>query len=317
MKLPMILKILREDAHTFAKVECRNHATQKWRRISLRDILSLATEEFPLYFIIMLLPKRRGKVRFYMSKFFSNIVENAVFVVEFVAIVAALILLAVLVEKLIQKKNGAAEKILTTRKIAMIGMFSAVAGIFMLIEFPMPFAPSFYKLDPSELPVLICGFAFGPVAGVVTEFIKIIIKLFFKPTSTAFVGELANFCVGCSFVLPATIIYHVKKNKITALAGCVVGTIVLTLFGTSFNAVYLLPTFATLYGMPLEALIGMGTKINPNVTNVFTFVAFCVAPLNLIKGAAISVLTFVLYKPLSPILKSAYEAKAVKKQANA
>ena len=82
----------------------------------------------------------------------------------------------------------------------------------MLLEIPMPFAPSFYKIDPSELPVLICGFAFGPVAGVLTEFIKIIIKLFFKPTSTAFVGELANFCVGCSMILPATIIYHAKKK---------------------------------------------------------------------------------------------------------
>lgn len=252
-----------------------------------------------------------------MSIFFSNIVENALFVLEFVAIVAVLILVAVGVEKLIQKKNGTTEKLLTTRKIAMIGMFSAVAGVFMLIEMPMPFAPSFYKIDPSELPVLICGFAFGPVAGVLTEFVKIIIKLFFKPTSTAFVGELANFCVGCSFVLPATIIYHIKKNKVTALVGCITGTLVMTIFGTLFNAVYLLPTFAVLYGMPLEALIGMGTKINPNVTNVYSFVAFCVAPLNLIKGTAVSALTFVLYKPLSPILKSAYETKAVKNKANA
>lgn len=248
-----------------------------------------------------------------MSKFFTNIAENALFVLEFVAIVAVLILIAVGFEKLMQKKNDVKEKILTTRKVAMIGMFSAIAGVFMLIELPMPFAPSFYKIDPSELPVLICGFAFGPVAGVLTEFVKIIIKLFFKPTSTAFVGELANFCVGCSMILPATIIYHIKKNKITALIGCIVGTLVMTVFGTLFNAVYLLPTFAVLYGMPLEVLIGMGTAINEKVTNVFSFVALCVAPLNLIKGLAVSVLTFALYKPLSPILKAAYEAKKIKK----
>lgn len=76
----------------------------------------------------------------------------------------------------------------------------------MLFEVVVPFAPSFYKIDLSELPVLICGFAFGPVAGILTEFVKIIVKLLFKPTSTAFVGELANFCVGCSMILPATII---------------------------------------------------------------------------------------------------------------
>lgn len=242
-----------------------------------------------------------------MNKFITNIMENVTFVLEFLGIVAILVPIAIAAEKMIQKKNGSTEKILTTRKIAMIGMFSAVAGILMLLEIPMPFAPSFYKIDPSELPVLICGFAFGPVAGVLTEFIKIIIKLFFKPTSTAFVGELANFCVGCSMILPATIIYHVKKKKTTAVIGCGVGTLTMTIFGTLFNAVYLLPTFAVMYHMPLEGLIGMGTALNANVTDVFTFVAFCVAPLNLIKGAAVSVLTFVLYKPLSPILKVSYE----------
>lgn len=248
-----------------------------------------------------------------MNEFITNIAENVTFVLEFLALVAALVAVAVIAEKLLNKRNGNDSKILTTRKVAMIGMFSAVAGIFMILELPMPFAPSFYKIDPSELPVLICGFAFGPVAGVLTEFVKIIIKLFLKPTSTAFVGELANFCVGCSMILTATIIYHARKSKTTAIVGCVAGTVVMTIFGTLFNAVYLLPTFAVMYGMPLDALIGMGTALNANVTDVFSFVAFCVAPLNLIKGAAVSVLTFVLYKPLSPILKTSWEASTVRK----
>lgn len=241
-----------------------------------------------------------------MHQFIENIMENVTFVLEFLGIAALLVMTALLAERLIQKKNGVNEKILTTRKIAMTGMFSAVAGILMLLELPLPFVPSFYKVDPSELPVLICGFAFGPVAGVLTELLKIMIKLFFKPTSTAFVGEFANFCVGCSMILPATIIYHTKKKKTTALLGCVVGTVVMTAFGALFNAVYLLPTFAIMYGMPLEALIGMGTALNHKVTDVFTFAAFCVAPLNLLKGAAVSALTFVLYKPLSPILKAGF-----------
>jgi riboflavin transporter FmnP len=224
-------------------------------------------------------------------------------VLEFLALVAAVVIIAVFAEKLIAKKNNTKGRILSTRKIAMIGMFSAVAGILMLFEVTIPFiAPTFYKIDISELPVLICGFAFGPVAGVMTEFVKIIIKLIFKPTSTAFVGELANFCVGSTMVLTATIIYHIKKNKKTAIIGCVAGTLVMSVFGTLFNAVYLLPTFAVMYGMPLDALIAMGTAINGNITGVYTFVAFCVAPLNLIKGTIVSILTFVLYKPLSPIL---------------
>jgi riboflavin transporter FmnP len=238
-----------------------------------------------------------------MNTFFTNIIDNVTFVLEFLGLVALVIVIAVLAEKLIAKKNKTKGRILTTRKIAMIGMFSAVAGILMLFEVTIPFiAPTFYKIDISELPVLICGFAFGPVAGVLTEFIKIIIKLVFKPTSTAFVGELANFCVGSTMILTATIIYHFKKKKTTAIIGCVVGTLVMSVFGTLFNAVYLLPTFAVMYGMPLESLIAMGTAINSNITGVYTFVAFCVAPINIIKGTVVSILTFALYKPLSPIL---------------
>lgn len=248
-----------------------------------------------------------------MNQFFTNIMENLTFVLEFIALVAVLVIVAVIAEKLIAKKNNTEGKILTTRKTAMIGMFSAIAGVLMTIELPVPFAPPFYGIDASELPVLLCGFSFGPVAGVLTEFLKIVIKLFFKPTSTAFVGELANFCVGCAMILPATIIYHMKKKKTTAILASAVGTMTMTVFGTLFNAVYLLPTFAVMFGMPLEAIIGMGTEINANVTNVFTFVAFCVAPLNLLKGAGVSVLTFVLYKPLSPILKASYENAASKK----
>lgn len=245
-----------------------------------------------------------------MNQFITNIVENLTFVLEFVGIVAAVVLVAVIAEKLIAKRNGDKGRILTARKTAMIGMFSAIAGVLMTIEFPVLFAPPFYGIDASELPVLICGFAFGPVASILTEFVKIIIKLLFKPTSTAFVGELANFCVGCSMILPATLIYHARKKKATAVIGSAAGTLCMTVFGTLFNAVYLLPTFAVMYGMPLEAIIGMGTEINSNITNVFTFVAFCVAPLNLLKGSVVSVLTFLLYKPLSPILKASYDNTA-------
>lgn len=245
-----------------------------------------------------------------MNQFITNIVENLTFVLEFVGIVAAVVLVAVIAEKLIAKRNGDKGRIQTARKTAMIGMFSAIAGVLMTIEFPVPFAPPFYGIDASELPVLICGFAFGPVASILTEFVKIIIKLLFKPTSTAFVGELANFCVGCSMILPATLIYHARKKKATAVIGSAAGTLCMTVFGTLFNAVYLLPTFAVMYGMPLEAIIGMGTEINSNITNVFTFVAFCVAPLNLLKGSVVSVLTFLLYKPLSPILKASYDNTA-------
>lgn len=239
-----------------------------------------------------------------MSNLLENLQKNVVFVLEFLAVVAVLFVVAYAAEKYAQRKAGVSEKIFNTRKIVMIGMFSAIASILMLFEIQMPFAPFFYKLDFSELPALIGTFAFGPVAGVMIEFCKILLKLLFKSTSTAFVGELANFAVGCSFILPASVIYLFKKNKRTAIVGCAAGTVILTIFGTAFNAVYLLPKFAELFGMSLDGIVAMGTQINAGITNVTTFVIFAVAPLNLIKGVSVSAVTLLVYKSLSPILKA-------------
>ena len=173
----------------------------------------------------------------------------------------------------------------------------------MLLEFPLLFlAPEFYKLDFSELPVLICSFYLGPVAGVLTEVVKILVKLLLRGSATAGVGELANFAVGCALVLPASMIYHRKKSKRSALVGLICGTLFMTVFGSLFNAVYLLPAFAEMFHMPLEALVEMGTAVNGSINNVTTFVLFAVAPLNLLKGTVLSVLTMLLYKRVEKLL---------------
>ncbi|MBQ7776275.1 MAG: ECF transporter S component [Lachnospiraceae bacterium] len=240
-----------------------------------------------------------------MNNLLESVKSNAVFVAQVLAIVVALFVVAVLVEKLAQKTRGVKEKILPTRKMAMIGMFSALAAILMLFEFPLFFAPPFYELDFSEIPILIGAYAFGPAAGVLMEFIKILLKLFMKGTSTAFVGDLANFAVGCSLILPASIIYSFVKKKKGAIWGCIIGTLTLTVFGTAFNALYLIPAFSELYGMPLESILAMGSKVNPLMTegSLVSFVICCVAPMNLIKGAVASIFTMLVYKPLSPIIK--------------
>lgn len=240
-----------------------------------------------------------------MNGLLESVTQNVSAVLEFLAVIAVLIAAAVVLEKLAQRRNGVKEPIFTTRKVAMIGMFSAIAAILFLFEFPLPFAPSFYKLDFSELPVLIGGFAFGPIAGVMIELIKVLLKLCIKGTTTAFVGDLANFTVGCSLVLPASAIYAFRKSRRSAVIACVSGTLVMTIFGTAFNAVYLLPAFAKLYGMPMETILQMGAAVNPLVrdSSVLSFVAACVAPLNLIKGSLVSIITMFVYKPLSPIIK--------------
>lgn len=239
-----------------------------------------------------------------MINLFGEVAKNAIFVLEFLAVVVVIFIAARMIEKVEKKKTGNTERILSTRKLTMVGMFSAIAAILMIFEFPLPFAPAFYKLDFSEIPVLITAFAFGPVAGVMVEFCKIVLNLLMDSTTTAFVGELANFMVGCSFILPASIIYLHKKNRKSAIVGCVVGTICLTVFGTSFNAIYLVPKFAELYGMPLDAIVGMGTAINPAITDLTTLVMFAVAPLNILKGVSVSVITMLVYKKLSRFMKA-------------
>ena len=146
-----------------------------------------------------------------------------------------------------------------------------------------------------------------PVAGVMIEFCKILIKLVLKPSSTAFVGELANFSISCMLVLPASVIYLFKKSRKQAILGTVVGTLIMTAFGSCFNAIYLLPKFSELYGIPLDAIIGMGTAINPAIHSISGLVLMCVVPLNLLKGGLVSLITILVYKKLSPILKAAHK----------
>ncbi len=228
-----------------------------------------------------------------MEQLWKTFLENITFVGICVAIIAALALLAKLAEKCMRQVYQVSK----TRRITIIAICSALAAVLHMLDFPLVFlAPEFYKLDFSELPVMLCGFYLGPAAAVACEGIKILLKLLMKGTSTAFVGDFANFCVGCSLVLPAVIVYHIKKTKASAISGLVLGTIVITAFGSAFNAIYLLPKFAQLYGMPLESIIAAGTAINGGITDISTFVLFAVAPLNLIKGAMISLLTMLLYK---------------------
>ena len=219
--------------------------------------------------------------------------QNLSFVVVCALIVAAIALASKFSERYFKDLH----KVRPARRITIIAVCGAIAAVLHMMDFPLLFlAPEFYKLDFSELPVMLCGFYLGPSAAVFCEVIKIILKLMFKSTSTAFVGDFANFAVGCSLVLPAVIIYHTKKSKASALWGCVAGTAVLTIFGSLFNAVYLLPKFSQLYGIPLDAIIGMGSNINSGISNITSFVMLAVAPLNLIKGIMISVLTVLLYK---------------------
>ena len=192
-------------------------------------------------------------------------------------------------------------KMTNTRKLVVTAMLGSLATILMLVEIPLPFiAPPFYEIDFSEVPVLIGAFSLGPVAGVVIEAIKILLNFILNGSTTGGVGEIANFVIGCAYVLPASIIYKHRKTKINAIIAMVTATIVMTILSVFINAYVMIPFYSNI--MPLEQIIQMGKDIVPLIKDTLTFCIFCVAPFNLIKGVLVSTITTVIYKPLSRII---------------
>lgn len=204
-----------------------------------------------------------------------------------------------------QKNTQVRRSSTKVRSMVQVGMLAAVATVLMLFEFPLPFVPNFYELDFSEIPVLLGTFAMGPVAGVMTECIKILLNFVLNGTSTGGVGEIANFLIGCSLCVPAGLIYKKMHTKKGALIGLSVGTVCMTLLGCVLNAFVLLPTYAAAFGMPLDAIVQMGHALNPAIDGVTTFVLLAVGPFNLIKGILVSAILLLIYKKVSPVLHGA------------
>ena len=226
----------------------------------------------------------------------AQIQANLAFLAVCVLICAGLGLVAWLLERYLPGRRT----ISPTRRVTIVAVCAALAALLQLWDFPLPFlAPDFYKVDFSEVPLMLCGMYIGPTAVVVGEAVKTLLKLLLKGTSTAFVGEFANFVVGCAYALPAAIVYQVAHTRKGAYWGLAMGTAVMTVFGSLFNAFFLLPKFAELYGMPLDAILAMGTAINPAITGLGSFVALAVAPLNFLKGLVVSLLTALLYKKVA------------------
>lgn len=201
------------------------------------------------------------------------------------------------------KQTPKTSQIGKTRYMVQVAMLAAAAVVLMFFDIPLPFAPSFYKIDLSEVPVLIGAFAMGPLAGAAIELIKILLNLVMKGTTTAGVGELANFLIGCAFVMPSAWIYKAQKTKKNAVIGMAVGTVFMAGVGGLLNAFVLLPAYATAFGMPIDALVAMGTAVNKAITSLTTFVLFSVVPFNILKGLIVSIVTMLLYKHISRLLK--------------
>lgn len=179
-------------------------------------------------------------------------------------------------------------------------ILSTIAYVLMLFEIPLPFAPVFLKMDFGDLPALIGAFAMGPLAGVLIELVKNLLKVM-TITRTFGVGELGNFLVGASFVFTAGIIYRTKKDKKTALFGCLIATLVMTVVAMGFNNFVLIPAFSKV--MPIDSIIAMGSVVTKKIHDVPTLVLYGITPFNLFKGVVISAMAMLLYNGVKPLLK--------------
>lgn len=190
-----------------------------------------------------------------------------------------------------------------TRIMVSVAMLSAISYLLAFIEISVPLSPSFAKMDVSDLPALIAAFAFGPIWGVAVELVKNTLQLI--STNTAGVGELANFLMGSSLVFTAGLVYNKRKTKRTAMIGCAVGSVAMAFAAGVLNYFVLLPVYETF--MPLEQVIASFAAFIPFIKTKLDVVLWNAVPFNLLKGLVISIVTMLIYKPLTPILKGRYE----------
>lgn len=201
------------------------------------------------------------------------------------------------------QKQAGKKKGMSVSMITKIALLSALAGVLMLFETPLWFAPSFYKLDLSELAVMVGGLTMGPVAAALIELMKILLNFVLNGTITGGVGEVGNLLVGCAFVVPAAFVYQKWHSRKGMIAGMAAGIVCLVLLGSIVNYFILLPVYSVVYGQPLEAFVAMGNALNPAIVDLKTFILFAVAPFNLLKGIIISVLTALLYNRVGKYLE--------------
>lgn len=200
-------------------------------------------------------------------------------------------------------------KKVNVRKITVTAILSAVATVLMFLNVPVPFMPSFIKLDFSELPALLAAFTMGPASGAAVCLVKNVVNLFIDGFETAGVGELSNFILGVAFVVPAGFIYRKWKTKKGAVAGSLVGAVTMALLSVATNFFITYPAYINLMGFPLEAILGMYHVINPivgtepNNMNLLTALVVFNVPFTFLKGMLSVIITFIIYKPLSPIIR--------------
>lgn len=186
------------------------------------------------------------------------------------------------------------------RYMTVTAMLSAVAFALMFFEFSIPFlVPSFIQMDLSELPALIGAFAMGPWYGVIICLIKNLIHLLI--TTTGGVGELSNFILGAAFVLPAGLIYQRKKTKKNAVIGAVFGAAFMALLSVASNYFIVYPVYTAF--LPMDTILAMYQEILPSADTLLKCLVIFNMPFTFVKGMLSVIITLLIYKHISPIIK--------------
>ena len=186
---------------------------------------------------------------------------------------------------------------LSVQYMTRIAILGALSAVLFPLEIPIV---AFYKLDFGTLPALLGAFSMGPLPGLAILLIKDLSRLAYS--SSMYVGELADFIMSAAFILPASLIYRKHKTRKTALVGMAVGTLCMIVVSALVNWKMMIPFYMTAFHMDMEAIIGMAQKALPFVDTEWKVLLYVTAPFNLLKGFVLSLLTFVLYKRLSPML---------------
>lgn len=185
------------------------------------------------------------------------------------------------------------------RNLTVTAVMAAVATVLMFLSFNVPLMPGFIKMDFSELPALLTSFSLGPVYGVAVCLVKNLVNVLF--TTTGGVGELSNFLLGALFVFPAGLIYQKKKTRGGALVGSLVGALTMALVSVVTNYFIVYPIYTAL--MPMDVILGAYQAINPSVQTLMQALVMFNLPFTFLKGMASVIISFLVYKKLSPILK--------------
>ncbi len=188
-----------------------------------------------------------------------------------------------------------------TSTLVKVGVLSAIGYILMFISVPIPILfPDFLKIDISDITPLIGAISLGPIYGIVISFLKNLLQFITGMSTTGGVGEFANFLIGSSFVFIASFIYSKEKDIKGLIKGLVFGIIAMIIVGCLANYFIILPFYSTI--MPIEAVISMGSAINPIIVDKITFILWIIAPFNLLKSSIISLITLIIYKKIKKVI---------------